>query len=150
AGPRSAGGPYLSVVIAARNDDHGGNMLRRMQAFFDAWLGQARRYGVDSEIVVVEWNPPAGRPRLRDAIDWPEGNSTCEVRFVEVSPGLHQRFAHADAVPLHQMIAKNAGIRRARGEFVLATNLDIVFSPETMQLLAARKLEPRRMYRMDR
>jgi hypothetical protein len=48
------------------------------------------------------------------------------------------------------MIAKNAGIRRARGQFVLATNLDIVFSPELMQFLASRQLDPRAMYRMDR
>src|SRR5437763_1344446 len=60
------------------------------------------------------------------------------------------RLPHSDAVPLHQMIAKNAGIRRALGEFVLATNLDIVFSPELMQFLAARRLEARRMYRIDR
>jgi hypothetical protein len=48
------------------------------------------------------------------------------------------------------MIAKNTGIRRARGEFVLATNLDIVFSPELMRFLADRRLERGAMYRMDR
>ena len=25
--------PYLSLVVTARNDDHGGNLLGRMQAF---------------------------------------------------------------------------------------------------------------------
>jgi hypothetical protein len=149
-GDRAASGPYVSVVIAARNDNHGGNMLGRMQAFFDAWLGQAARYGLPSEIVVVEWNPPADRPRLIDAIEWPASMHPCEVRFLEVSPELHARFPHADAVPLHQMIAKNVGIRRARGEFVLATNLDIVLSAELMRFLAERRLERSRMYRLDR
>jgi hypothetical protein len=125
-------------------------MLGRMQAFFAAWLGQAQRYGVSSEIVVVEWNPPCDKPRLIDALEWPAGPQPGQVRFVEVSPEIHGRFPHAGAVPLHQMIAKNVGIRRARGEFVLATNLDIVFSPELMQFLAARRLEPQHMYRMDR
>ena len=48
------------------------------------------------------------------------------------------------------MIAKNAGIRRARGQFVLATNIDILFSDELMEYLAARRLERGRMYRIDR
>ena len=25
--------PYLSLVVTARNDEHGGNLLNRMQAF---------------------------------------------------------------------------------------------------------------------
>ena len=43
---------------------------------------------------------------------------------------LHARYPHGDALPLYQMIAKNVGIRRARGQFVLATNIDILFSNE--------------------
>ena len=42
--------PYLSLVVAARNDDHGGNLLGRMQIFVDGWLAQARRYQIPSEL----------------------------------------------------------------------------------------------------
>ena len=48
------------------------------------------------------------------------------------------------------MIGKNVGIRRARGQFVLATNIDILFSDELAEYLAARRLERGRMYRIDR
>jgi hypothetical protein len=48
------------------------------------------------------------------------------------------------------MIAKNAGIRRARGEFILATNIDILFSDELMQFISGRNLGPGKMYRIDR
>ena len=34
--------------------------------------------------------------------------------------------------------------------FVLATNIDILFNDEVMQYLALRRLEPGHMYRMDR
>lgn len=142
--------PYLSVVVAARNDNHGGDMLARMQAFLDSWIIQAQRYNLPSEIVVVEWNPPADRPRLREDLRWPADLSPCEIRFVEVPREVHEHFPHADAIPLHQMIAKNAGIRRARGKFVLVTNIDIIFSPAMMQWVAERRLEPGTMYRMDR
>jgi hypothetical protein len=48
------------------------------------------------------------------------------------------------------MIAKNVGIRRARGRFVLATNIDVLFSDELIQLLANRGLNEDAMYRIDR
>ena len=142
--------PYISVVVAARNDNHGGNMIGRMQAFVDSWIIQASRYDLSSEIVVVEWNPPADRPRLMDELRWPEDMGPCEVRFIEVPREAHDRLPQANVIPLHQMIAKNAGIRRARGQFVLATNLDIIFSAELMRFLGERRLERRKMYRMDR
>src|SRR5262249_40140089 len=76
--------PYLSIVVAARNDNHGGNMLVRMQAFLDSWIGQAKRYNLPSEMIVVEWNPPADRGPLRDELRWPSDTSPCDVRFIQV------------------------------------------------------------------
>jgi len=142
--------PYISLVIAARNDDHAGNTLQRMQAFFDAWLGQAKHYGVESEVIVVEWNSPPNQPKLADTLRWPTETHPCEIRFIEVPAEVHRRFQNAHVMPLHPLIAKNVGIRRARGEFVLATNPGIVFSPELMQLFAERRLEPHSLYRVDR
>ncbi len=145
-----AGDPYLSLVVTARNDDHGGNLLHRMQAFVGGWIAQARRHGIPSELIIVEWNPPADRVRLAEALEWPDDFGPCRVRFIEVPPELHQRFAHAEALPLYQMLAKNVGIRRARGRFVLATNIDILFSDELAGFLAEQRLECGRMYRIDR
>ena len=132
---------YLSLVVMARNDDHGGNLLDRMQAFVSGWLSQARRYSIPSELIIVEWNPPPDRPRLVEALEWPSDLGPCQVRLIEVPAELHARFAHAGALPLYQMIAKNAGIRRARGEYVLATNIDILFSSELACFFAARRLQ---------
>ena len=142
--------PYLSLVVTARNDDHGGNLLGRMQAFVSGWIEQARRYQIPSELIIVEWNPPAGRPGLIDALQWPDDLGPCEVRFVEVPPELHARYDHAKALPLYQMIAKNVGIRRARGRFVLATNIDILVSSELAEFLGKQQLDGDRMYRIDR
>ena len=144
------GEPYLSVVVTARNDDHGGNLLSRMQPFVSGWIAQARRYQIPSELIVVEWNPPPDRPRLREVLHWPEDLGPCEIRFIEVPPEVHRRYAHGEALALYQMIAKNAGIRRARGRFVLATNIDILFSSELAAFFAEQRLQPGRMYRMDR
>jgi hypothetical protein len=142
--------PYLSLVVTTRNDDHGGDLLRRTQAFFSGWIEQAKRFHIPSELIIVEWNPPADRPPLRDVLQWPEDLGCCAVRFIEVSREIHNRYHHAKAMPLYQMIGKNAGIRRARGRFILATNIDILFSCELAAYLAEQKLDPRRMYRIDR
>src|SRR5437763_8576922 len=103
----SQGEPLLSVVVTSRNDDHGGSLLRRMQTFVNALAGQCRRHGLAAELVVVEWNPPPGRPRLADALRWPAGPGPCAVRVVEVPAAVHRRLRHADALPLFQMIGKN-------------------------------------------
>lgn len=142
--------PYLSIVVAARNDEHGGNFLRRMQTFVNALFGQCQRHGLDAELIVVEWNPPPDREPLARALRWPAGPGPCQARVVEVPEEIHRRYKHAEALPLYQMIAKNVGIRRARGEFILATNIDILFSDELVRFLAERRLKKGRMYRIDR
>src|SRR5579871_3257751 len=87
--------PYLSVVVTARNDDHGGSLLRRMQVFVDAWINQAKRHKLTSELIVVEWNPPAARDRLATALRWPSDPGPCEVRVIEVPAEVHARYRHA-------------------------------------------------------
>ena len=140
--------PYLSVVAAARNDNHGGDLLRRMQIFVTGLLEQCRRHGVDAELILVEWNPPADRPPLIDALRWISG--PCRVRIITVPPGVHARFDHSEALPLFQMIAKNVGIRAARSPFVLATNVDVLLSDDLMATIAARRLRDDQMVRVDR
>ncbi len=142
--------PYLTVVVASRNDDHGGNLLRRMQIFVDGLFEQCRRHHLDAELILVEWNPPPDRPRLAQALRWPADPAPCTVRIIEVPPEVHARFRHSQSLPLFQMIAKNVGIRHARGRFVLSTNIDILFSDGLMARLARRDLTEDRMYRVDR
>lgn len=142
--------PYLSVVVTARNDDHGGNPLYRTHLFLDCLLQQCDRHGVDAELILVEWNPPADRPRLAEVLRWPAQEGCCRVRIIEVPPEVHARFEFADRLPLFQMIAKNVGIRRARGRFILATNIDILLSDGVMAIIAERRLRQKFVYRVDR
>jgi hypothetical protein len=142
--------PYLTIVATTRNDEHGGGMLRRMQVFVDGLAAQAERHRLDAELILVEWNPPPDRVRLDEALAWPRAQGRLCVRIVEVPPDLHARFAYSDRLPLFQMIAKNAGIRRARGGFVLATNVDLLFSDGIVEALAVRSLEKGYLYRVDR
>jgi hypothetical protein len=143
------GRPYLSVVATARNDDHGGRLLHRLQLFVDGLAAQCDRHGMDAELLLVEWNPPEDKPHLSEVIVWPESNR-CSFRVVEVPPHVHAQLEHSDRLPLFQMIAKNVGIRRANGEWILATNVDVLFSDALMRHLARRDLDPTVVYRVDR
>jgi hypothetical protein len=140
----------LSIVVASRNDDHGGNLLHRMQLFVNGLLEQCQRHQLKAELVLVEWNPPPDRPRLEEALSWPTDRGPCTVRIIEVSPEIHEQFEYSDGLPLFQMVGKNVGIRRSGGKFVLATNIDVLFSDELMRFLTSGRLRKRRMYRVER
>lgn len=142
--------PYLTIVAASRNDNHGGDPLIRTQIFLDNLARQAEDLQLPCEILLVDWNPPADKPGLAEAIDWSFLNRFCHGRVVQVPAEIHARSQSPEKLPLLQMIAKNVGIRRARGEFILATNIDILFSDELMQFLARQQLQRGYSYRADR
>src|SRR5205085_9254318 len=112
--PNIRSAPYISVVACSRNDDHGGNLLHRMQLFVNGLINQCRRHQLRAELILVEWNPPANRSSLKDALSWPSSDSFCDIRIIQVPAEIHGRFKHSDGLPVFQMIAKNVGIRRAR------------------------------------
>ena len=49
----------ISFVVAARNDDYGGNFLHRMQVFVDNVMTLSSQEDLSAELMIVEWNPPA-------------------------------------------------------------------------------------------
>ncbi len=142
--------PYLSLVTASRNDDHGGDPLRRTQIFVNSFARQCEKHRIPAELILVDWNPVADRHGLAAVLQLPAGTSYCTARVITVPPGLHARVKYAEKLPFFQMIAKNAGIRRARGRFILATNIDIIFSDELMAYIGRQQLDPSRQYRVDR
>lgn len=146
----SADRPYLSVVVVSRNDNHGGDLLLRTQAFLTNLAALAQRHRVRTEVLMVEWNPPAGKAPLSESLDWPDAGGWCTYRVVEVPRELHARLQHSEHLPLFQMIGKNVGIRRATGRFILATNIDLLFSNELFEYLGRKPLRKGRYYRVDR
>lgn len=139
----------LSVVATSRNDNHGKNLLYRMQTFVDGFVEQCKRHNLKAELILVEWNPPDDTLSLAEALNFPKDKGPCRVRIIRVPKEVHMQLDHADKIPLFQMIAKNVGIRRAAGKFVLATNIDIIFSDALIHYIKT-KLKPGRLYRTDR
>jgi hypothetical protein len=141
--------PYLSVVATTRNDNHGGDLTKRTQMFIDGLAVQATRHRVPIELVLVEWNPPPGRRSLAEEMRWPKSTAYYSGRVITVPADVHARVDPESRLPLYQMIGKNVGIRRARSPFILATNVDLLFSDAVFQEFK-RGLRSDRLYRADR
>ncbi len=142
--------PALSVVVASRNDAHGGNILKRMGLFVQGLLDQTRRHRFPAELLFVEWNPPSDQPPLCDVLPRPVHGDCLSLRYVRVPAHVHQRYRRSSDIPLFQMIAKNVGIRRARGRYVLCTNIDLLFSDPLVRALAEKDLRDDTYYRANR
>ena len=147
---RKSAKPKLSIVAATRNDNHGGDLNRRMQLFVDGLFEQCEKFKFFIEIILVDWNPPEDKGPLAGAINWNKQGRYCAVRLIEVPREIHRLYAHADKLPLFQMIAKNAGIRRASGDFILSTNVGIIFTDDIIEYMANAELEPDIIYRAVR
>lgn len=125
-------------------------MQRRMLAFIDGLLESFEKHKIESEFILVEWNPLPTRPLLRDEIEWPRDLNYCTIRIIEVPPAIHRRYKGHEKVRLNLFPAWNVGIRRARGEFVLPATIDLVYSEELIRFLASKNLNANAMYRIDR
>jgi hypothetical protein len=141
---------YLSIVVASRNDTHGGDIHRRMHLFVSGLLEQTRQYRFPIELIFVEWNPPLDRPRLHEVLPKPGGDDYLILRYITVPASIHQHFRRAPDIPLFQMVAKNVGIRRAKGAFILCSNIDLLFSDALFRSLAGQSLREDTYYRANR
>jgi len=142
--------PYLSIVITSRNDEHGGNALQRMQVSLSGLLAQLEKHRIESELILVDWNPPADKPLLKDVIKWPDRLRYCTIRTIIVPPSIHQRYEHSDRIPMYAVVAVNCGIRRARGQFILPGVIDLLYPDELMSYIASKSLREDERYRVDR
>jgi hypothetical protein len=142
--------PYLSIVVASRNDNHGGDMLKRMRIFMKGLIHQCNKFKLPCELLMVEWNPIEGEALLHTILPTVTKNDFLTIRYVIVPNEIHKKLANSDKLPLFQMIAKNVGIRRASADFVLCTNIDLLFSDDLFRRLAQRDLQPNCFYRANR
>ncbi|MCS6934369.1 MAG: hypothetical protein NZM35_04350 [Chitinophagales bacterium] len=143
----------LSVILTGRNDNYGGDFNARLYNtlhWLHYWL---TRYNIPSEIVLVNYNPLPHRPAIYEMVEFPKMNDRVCIRVIDVPPEEHEKILHADVrkpVPLIEFVAKNIGIRRARGSFVLATNADVLFDPGIFACIAHTPLQHNAFYRAAR
>ncbi len=142
--------PYVTFVTFFRNDGYTDDFDLRVRQATRFLVRQLQRFGIDSEIILVEWNPPAGDALLIDSLGpLPQGGCV-QVRGIVVGKEHHQGFRGAHEWGMHPAAAANVGLRRARGQYVSPKAADSYLSDEIVAVLARRDLAGNTMYRCDR
>jgi len=125
-------------------------MLARQQTSLDVLIEQLERYDLQSEIVLVEWNPPVDRPCLKEAFYFRKSGRAVTLRIITVDGSYHRAYKYGDIRPIHCHVAANVGIRRARAPFVLPKAVDTFYSEALVKFLSSRVLSATNVYRCDR
>ena len=121
--------PVVSLVLTGRNDGYGGDFIARFFRSLRFNHQQLTERGIAHELVFVEWAPPSERtPDPRSDLRCDPG-ARCGGRV----PGMSWTRVTRKLLSLNPRLeylefpAKNVGVRRARGRFVLTSNCDVYF-----------------------
>jgi len=148
--------PYLSIIFAARNDNHCEGFMGRFQNSLNILRDLGDKHRLSFEIIIVEWNPLPDMPQLKEVLSFKKDlNST--VRIITVPYEIHKSVpgtpfdaVRADEITFFQNIALNVGTRRAKGKYVICTNADVIFNEKLLSFLSERKLSSKCFYRIYR
>lgn len=141
--------PYLTIIGWTRNDGYTASYADRITHAIGVLVRQLEAHRIPSELIVVEWNPPADRPRMSDLLGRPQARHTT-VRFIEVGEEHHRQLKGWKERGLPTVAALSVGIRRARGSFLTPKALDTFYSNELIARIARRDLDDGNVYRVDR
>jgi hypothetical protein len=139
--------PDLSIVLTGRNDGDFNERLFAATSYNHRLLAAA---GVDYELVFVDWRPVPGRGLLGELLRAELPEIASRLTIYEVDERYHAAFSQNPRLELHEFIAKNVGIRRAAGSYILSTNTDVYLSSDIVNLIARRMLRPMTVYRATR
>lgn len=136
--------PVLSIVVASRNDGYGGNSNERLARALQQF--SHFNWSIPVEYVLVEWNYL--KPYLVETEELSgvmNSNNTSDkfgIRFVRV-PFMESMVPNLDgfACNMFEYWAKNVGMRRARGDWILITNIDDIFPLPLLNFLDTSLLE---------
>jgi hypothetical protein len=143
--------PYLTLVFTGRNDDFGGDFNGRFFRALRFNHDHLTAAGIPHEFVFVEWRPIPGKPYLATELarTFPD-LAPSQLRSFVVDAAYHDALSLNRRLQFQEFLAKNVGIRRARGEYILTTNTDIYLGRGVLDFLRARALEPNVLYRAAR
>ena len=143
----------ISFVVGLHNPDYGKKYLMdnlyRTQLFIDNLVYLCNKYNLFSELIIVEWNPK-NPGEFFQKIDWPRELGSIIIRWIEVPPDVHNKLPNSSKIPIFEFFAKNVGIRRAKGKYIISTNPDTLFSQPLIRYLSKTKLTKDNFYRIDR
>lgn len=145
--------PKISFIAALRDPHYGikngMNNLYRTKLFIENLNFLCNKHKLNSELIIVEWNPIKPGEFCKKAIIKKQ-SGFLTITWIEVPSKIHQQLPNSKKISIFEFIAKNIGIRRSHGKYILSTNPDILFSDSLIRYLAHTTLSPNYFYRIDR
>lgn len=117
-----------TVVIPTRNDNYGMFLAERAIQCLNSMVA------VFDEVIVVDWNSPHGIPLIEQIRDYIE--PTGKIRNITVSKEFVETNVVKGAQPCCEVLARNVGIRRAMGDWIVSSNIDIISTPFSVDSLS--------------
>jgi len=145
--------PYLSIVLCGRNDNYGGDFVQRLQSFLDWNISYLEKYKIKSEIIFVNWNPVNENLPIDQLIKLPINRQYVIFSIITVPNEIHESYSKTgqkEIIPIYEFVAKNAGIKRAKGTFILSVNADILIHEQIFHHISKYRLSESNYYRANR
>lgn len=116
----------ISAVIVSRNDNYGGHLNERATYCFNSAIDTY------DEVIYVDWNSPTNSLLydIKDNIQF-KGN----FKHIVITPEIASILTNndPDAQKCCEVLGRNIGLRRASGDYLVSTNIDIIH-PDRTQL----------------
>jgi len=137
----------ISIVVTGKNDNYGGHFDERLELTLKYNIKKFKERGIDTEIVFVEWNPVPDHPLLSEKLVNMLKNVRCYVVEKEDHDLLSGPYTHMTFL---EFFAKNVGIRRSMGEYIICTNADVFYGESVFDNIANEPLDKNTIYRTQR
>ena len=145
--------PYFSIVVTGRNDHFAGGFEDRAQVFLNK-IGEALKAvpTADMELIFVDYATDYPTNTYLDKLFTFPDQLKNRTRFIIVPPSFHEKVSLKikTKYPFLEYVAKNIGIWRSFGEFVLTMNPDSILSFEFFECAANRNLNEGFLYQTAR
>jgi hypothetical protein len=130
----------LSIVLGGRDDNYGYQFMDRLHQAVSSNLRLLDNSKIDYEMIVVDFNPIEEHYLYQNSIikktlTHPKIKNIIVDNSVIVAENL-------PALCYYEYFAKNAGIRKSTGDFILLINSDIVLSSKLIEVISEEMVNP--------
>lgn len=133
----------LSAVVVSRNDNYGGNLADRATYCLNSLIDTF------DEVFYIDWNSPT-HSLLYDIEDRliKKGN----LKHIVIPPDVASMLTNNDpqAQVCCETLARNIGIRRATGDYIVSTNIDVIAPKRDHLEKAINELDKNTFYTISR
>jgi hypothetical protein len=133
----------ISAVIVSRNDNYGGHLNERATYCFNSAIDTY------DEVIYVDWNSPTHSLLydIKDNIKF-KGN----FKHFVITPEIASLLTNNDpnAQKCCEVLARNIGLRRATGDWLISTNIDIIHPKRDELENILSNIDPKTLYTVGR